>query len=69
MMDFCKTEECFWREGAAAQEELMTGDCLMVFGPVGMLERDGIVKSIGLRRPGPPSKCRTGSCASTAARW
>ena len=45
-MDFCKTEECFWREGAAAHEELMTGDCLMVFGPVGMLESDRIVESI-----------------------
>lgn len=46
MMDFWKTEERLWREGAAAYEELMTGDCFMVFGPVGIPERDRIVESV-----------------------
>lgn len=45
-MDFWKTEERLWREGAAAYEELLTGDGIMVFGPVGILERDRIVESI-----------------------
>jgi hypothetical protein len=39
-------EEQFWRGGADVYRRHLAADALMVFGPVGVLDRDGIIASV-----------------------
>jgi len=46
MSDLWSLERRLWIDGIEAYEELMTADCIMVFGPVGILQGAEIVESL-----------------------
>ncbi len=46
MEDLWKLERRLWKEGLGAYEELMAPDCLMAFGPTGIMGRAEIVDSM-----------------------
>ena len=46
MTDLWKIEKRLWLEGVGAYEELMGAECVMVFGPMGIMDRDGILNSL-----------------------
>lgn len=46
MDDFWSKERRLWREGVDAYDELMGPDCVMAFGPMGIMNRSEIVDSM-----------------------
>jgi hypothetical protein len=46
MDELWKNERRLWQEGVAAYEELMGPECVMAFGPMGIMDRTAIVDSM-----------------------
>lgn len=46
MDDLRNTERRLWEEGVGAYEELMAPECVMAFGPIGIMDRTEIVDSM-----------------------
>lgn len=46
MDDLWKNERRLWMEGVGAYEELMVPECVMAFGPMGIMDRHRIVDSM-----------------------
>lgn len=46
MTDLWTIEQRLWLDGVEAYEELMATECVMAFGPTGILRNDAIVESI-----------------------
>jgi hypothetical protein len=44
--EFWEMERRLWLEGVLAYENLMAARCIMVFAPMGIMQRDSIVKSL-----------------------
>ncbi|WP_048649068.1 nuclear transport factor 2 family protein [Nitratireductor soli] len=46
MTDLWSMEQRLWTDGVAAFAELMAKDCVMVFGPMGIMRRGDVVESL-----------------------
>lgn len=46
MNNLWNTERRLWQEGVSAYEEIMAPECVMVFGPVGIMRRPEIIQSM-----------------------
>lgn len=46
MTEFWEMERRLWLEGVLAYEDLMAVQCIMVFAPMGIMQRDSILKSL-----------------------
>lgn len=46
MADLWNSERRLWLEGVSAYEELMTAECVMAFGPMGVMDRDAILGAL-----------------------
>lgn len=46
MSDLWGSERRLWLEGVSAYEELMASECVMAFGPMGIMSNDQIIESL-----------------------
>lgn len=46
MIDLWNSERRLWLEGVSAYKQLMASECIMAFGPMGVMGRDDIVESL-----------------------